>query len=142
MRGRMNLVLVLFIGFSLVINCTGTRPDDIGIRENGSLKPCPLTPNCVTSLCDPSDEYHYMDAFSYTGSSADAMKQLKEIILKQERSEIIIEKPNYIYAEFTTKIMRFVDDVEFLLDEKNKKIHLRSASRIGRKDFGVNRDRF
>ena len=54
---------------------------------------------------------------------------------------VVEERPGYLYAEFTTRWLRFVDDVEFLLDEPTAMIHLRSASRLGRRDFGVNRER-
>ncbi|MCC5816695.1 MAG: DUF1499 domain-containing protein [Leptospira sp.] len=137
LKNSLGLAIVIFFA----MQCSGTRPEDIGIRENKQLKACPPSPNCVTSFCDPTDEEHYIESISFSGKADEAMNTLKEVILKQERSAIIVEKPNYIHAEFTTKLMRYVDDVEFLLDDKNKKIHVRSASRLGRKDFGVNRER-
>ncbi len=69
------------------------------------------------------------------------MSRLKKVILSKPRTSIIEEKPNYLRAEFTSRIFRFVDDVEFLFDDSLKYIHVRSASRIGRSDLGVNRKR-
>ncbi len=69
------------------------------------------------------------------------LARLKSAIEKMEGTKIVIEKDNYLYAEFTSKLFRFVDDVEFLLDDKTKTLHFRSASRLGRSDLGVNRKR-
>jgi uncharacterized protein (DUF1499 family) len=69
------------------------------------------------------------------------MADLKTVIQNQERTKIITETENYLYAEFTSKLMGFVDDVEFLLDDSAKVIHVRSASRLGKSDLGVNRQR-
>ncbi|MCG9874649.1 MAG: DUF1499 domain-containing protein [Leptospiraceae bacterium] len=130
----------LFILVSL-FNCSGTRPDDIGIRENGELKPCPPSPNCVSSFCDPKDEQHFIMAIDLKKSLPDSMKDLKSVLSNQGNAVIIKETENYIYAEFTSKIMGFVDDVEFYIDAKSNKLHYRSASRLGHSDLGVNRKR-
>jgi uncharacterized protein (DUF1499 family) len=130
------LILLLFF-----VQCTGTRPDDLGVRDSGSLKPCPPSPNCVTSQCDPSDTEHFISSVKFTGKLSEAKEKLKAVILNQPRAVIITEKDNYIHAEFTSKIMRYVDDVEFYLDSKTNTLHFRSASRLGRSDFGVNRAR-
>jgi uncharacterized protein (DUF1499 family) len=58
-----------------------------------------------------------------------------------KKTQIITEDKNYLYAEFTSAIMGFVDDVEFYLDEDAKLIQVRSASRLGKSDLGVNRKR-
>jgi uncharacterized protein (DUF1499 family) len=140
-----NLDLVFYISSLLVLtslfNCSGTRPDDLGIRKNGELKPCPPSPNCVSSFCDPTDEQHFFKAIDLKKSIPDSLADLKSVLAKQDNAVIIKETENYIYAEFTTKLMGFVDDVEFYLDAKSNKLHYRSASRLGRSDFGVNRKR-
>jgi uncharacterized protein (DUF1499 family) len=69
------------------------------------------------------------------------MADLKKVIESLEKTQIITETENYLYAEFTTKLMGFVDDVEFLMDDTAKVIHVRSASRLGKSDLGVNRQR-
>ncbi|NCN08851.1 MAG: DUF1499 domain-containing protein [Leptospira sp.] len=127
--------------FVSLFNCTGTRPDDLGIRENGELKPCPPSPNCVSSFCDSSDEEHYIKALDLKKSIPDSIADLKSVLAKHENAVIIKETDNYIYAEFKSKLMGFVDDVEFYLDAKSNKLHYRSASRLGRSDLGVNRKR-
>ena len=57
------------------------------------------------------------------------------------RATVIRHEGNYLYAEFRSKLMGYVDDVEFTYDEKAGLLHLRSASRLGRRDYGVNRAR-
>lgn len=131
----------LFLLFSLLISfCSGTKPTDLGIRDN-QLKPCPKSPNCVSSYAPKEDKIHYIEPITYTSSMQEEMSRLKRVILSKPRTEIIEEKPNYLRVEFTSLIFRFVDDVEFLLDDSLKLIHLRSASRIGYSDLGVNRKR-
>ncbi len=119
---------------------SGKRPTDLGVKE-GKLKSCPPTPNCVCSQSPSSDTQHYVEPLDYDGTPQEAMAKLKQVIQSQERTKIIEESSNYIYTEFTTKLMGFVDDVEFSLDEAAKVIHVRSASRLGKSDLGVNRQR-
>jgi uncharacterized protein (DUF1499 family) len=69
------------------------------------------------------------------------MAALKNIILHKKRTKIVTETSTYLHAEFTSALWRFVDDVEFSFDENAKRIHMRSASRLGKSDLGVNRKR-
>ncbi|WCL48332.1 DUF1499 domain-containing protein [Leptospira sp. GIMC2001] len=136
-------IATILINFSialLAINCSGTRPSDLGVNSNGMLKECPSSPNCVSSFCEPTDE-HYLAPISYTTSTAEAKQQLLKVIESSDRTEIVVDSDNYIHAEYTSKLMRYVDDVEFYFDDKTKKLHFRSASRLGKSDFGVNRER-
>jgi uncharacterized protein (DUF1499 family) len=66
---------------------------------------------------------------------------LKKIIQQMKRTRIVTEADNYLYVEFTSALWRFVDDVEFSFDDASKTIHVRSASRLGKSDLGVNRKR-
>lgn len=116
----------------------GKRPTNLGARS-GQLAPCPISPNCVSSFSQ--DAEHKINPLAYTSTPAEAMANLKKVIQSLERSKIITETDNYLYAEFTSALMGFVDDVEFLLDEEQKAIHVRSASRLGESDLGVNRKR-
>ena len=116
----------------------GKRPENLGVKD-GKLAPCPNTPNCVSSQSD--DAAHRIDPMPYDTSAAEAISNLKLIIQGMSKTEIIKEEGNYLYAEFTSKLMGFVDDVEFYVDEAAKVIHVRSASRLGKSDLGVNRDR-
>jgi len=131
------LFLMPLLSFS-VIGCTGVRPANLGVKD-GKLAPCPSSPNCVSS--QGSDTAHAIEPLSFTGKVAGAHAALSTIILSMKRSQIITDTDSYIHAEFTSAIFRFVDDVEFWFDENAKVIHVRSASRIGHSDLGVNRER-
>jgi len=103
------------------------------------LAPCPDKPNCVFSGSKGPE--HAIDPYKYSGDLDTARHLLVKIIQDQARTEIINQEKNYIHATFTSMILRFTDDVEFLIDDGAKVIHVRSASRVGRSDFGVNRKR-
>jgi uncharacterized protein (DUF1499 family) len=108
------------------------RPDNLGVRD-GKLAPCKRSPNCVSSQADPSDAEHYIAPIRGT------MEAVRRAVEASPRSRIIQEGKGYLYAEFRTKLLRYVDDVEFFFD--GRVIHVRSCSRLGRRDFGVNRKR-
>ena len=117
---------------------SGKRPENLGVKD-GKLAPCPNTPNCVCSQSE--DAGHSIEPIAYQGNAAEAIASLKAIVQSLPRTEIIKEEGNYLYAEFTSKLMGFVDDVEFYADEAAKVVQVRSASRLGKSDLGVNRDR-
>lgn len=117
---------------------TGKRPTNIGV-QSGQLAPCPGTPNCVNSKSQDAESR--IEPLAYNSTASEVMADLKTVIQNQERTKIITETENYLYAEFTSKLMGFVDDVEFLVDDSAKVIHVRSASRLGKSDLGVNRKR-
>lgn len=106
----------------------------MGVRD-GSLAPCKRTPNCVSSQADPGDREHYIAPLAFAGSISDLRRTLEVM----PRVKVIREGSDYLYAEFRTPLMRYVDDVEFL--KMGSLLHVRSASRLGRRDFGVNRRR-
>ncbi|MEG4116152.1 DUF1499 domain-containing protein [Microcoleus sp. N9_B4] len=116
----------------------GTRPANIGI-QSGKLAACPSSPNCVSSFSE--DAEHKIEPLAYTSSQSEAMAKLKGAIDSYGKTKIITATDNYLYAEFTSALMGFVDDVEFLVDDGAKVIHVRSASRLGQSDLGVNRSR-
>lgn len=121
-----------------LIDCTGTRPGNVA-EGHGKLAPCPETPNCV--FTQASDNTHKIEPLSYSTDTKTAMIKLVESIRSMKGAEIVAQTENYLYAEFTSGFWKFVDDVEFSFDEENKLIHFRSASRLGKSDFGVNRNR-
>lgn len=127
----------VFSGSSMTL-FAGTPPTNIGIHS-GQLAPCPSTPNCVNS--QSQEATHKIEPFTYNSSSQKAMADLKKVIQSFKRTKIITETNNYLYAEFTIPVVGFVDDVEFYLDKGAKLIHVRSASRLGESDLGVNRRR-
>jgi uncharacterized protein (DUF1499 family) len=137
------LVVVIWVGIRLVFPdsptiLAGTQPDNLGIRE-GKLLPCPTMPNCVSS--QSTDLEHSIAPLTYQSSATEALANLKNIVQSQERAKIIAETDNYLYAEFASRWMGFVDDVEFYANEATGKIDVRSASRLGESDLGVNRQR-
>ncbi len=112
--------------------CAGEAPTDIGV-QGGRLTPCPDSPNCVSSF--ESDETHGIEPLQ-----AD-LAQIREVLLTLEQANIVSEQDDYLYAEFTSRIMGYVDDVEFLHDSGSGVTHVRSASRVGQSDLGANRNR-
>ena len=110
----------------------------IGI-VNGKLHSCPKSPNCVSTQA--IDEKQKMEPINYSGDIEDAKAKIISIINSLKRSKIITNEENYIHIEFRTATFRFVDDVEFLFDDKEKIIHFRSRARMGYSDMGVNRKR-
>ena len=141
LNSKMNIESLLLIGLCtslLLAACAQNRVSSPGISE-GRLMPCPGSPNCVSS--QSTDEKHWIEPLSYVCSTEDAMVTLKEIINSMKRSRIVAEEDRYLHAEFRSALFRFVDDVEFYLVSENGIIHVRSASRTGYYDFGVNRRR-
>ncbi|NJK53148.1 MAG: DUF1499 domain-containing protein [Leptolyngbyaceae cyanobacterium SU_3_3] len=117
---------------------SGPRPTNLGL-QNGSLADCPSTPNCVNS--QTTDQPHGIAPLRYTSTPEEAFANLKQTIQAQPRTKIVGESENYLYAESTSQLMGFVDDVEFYLDKNAGVIQVRSASRLGESDLGVNRQR-
>ena len=106
--------------------------------------PCPESPNCVNSQQSVADEEHAIQPIEFVGTRQQAQAKLLHVLKAAERANIVVVEDDYIRVEFTSQIMRFVDDVEFYFPSTtsdNITIHVRSASRIGESDFGVNRER-
>jgi uncharacterized protein (DUF1499 family) len=116
------------------------RPDNLGVKDGRLARP-KRTPNCVSSQADATDAEHHIAPIAFKGSALEAMAAVRKAVDSMRGATVIRHEGNYLYAEFRTKLMRFVDDVEFTFDEKAGLIHARSASRLGRRDFGVNRAR-
>lgn len=130
-------VLIFFV---LLTGCAGNKPT-LGV-ETGTLIPCPTNPNCVNSQV--SDNEHFIEPIIVNKTQLQTKEQLIEILLDTKNAEIKAVKDDYVRVEFVSVVFRFVDDVEFYFPATNSKqttIHVRSASRVGRSDFGVNRKR-
>jgi uncharacterized protein (DUF1499 family) len=121
-----------------VFNVMTTNSANLGV-VGGKLRPCPETPNCVCST--DGDSAHHIEPLAFIGDPDDAMSRLKAVLAGQTRTRLVAEEPDYLHAECTSLVFRFVDDLEFYLVRLEKKIHVRSASRAGKYDFGVNRRR-
>lgn len=128
---------MLFLGI-LVVGCAGKPPMTLGVHE-GKMTPCPEKPNCVSS--QSRDRKHAIDPLPYTGSISEAIAGLTAIITQMKRASIVTAAENYVHAEFKSALFGFIDDSEFYFDAEQKVIQVRSASRIGYSDLGVNRRR-
>lgn len=118
----------------------GRQPTNLGLRD-GRLAPCRPTPNCVSSQADPSDAVHYVAPIPFRGAPVEAMAAVRRAVESLPRAVVLRHEPDYLYAQFRSRMLGFVDDVEFAYDAKSGAIEVRSASRLGRGDFGVNRAR-
>jgi uncharacterized protein (DUF1499 family) len=127
--------LVIMAFFS---GCSGKEPAERGIR-GGKFLPCPQKPNCVSTMSQESS--HGIAPITYQQSREKALAELKGVVKELGNAEIKEELNDYLWVECTSKLMGFVDDVEFYLPEDQKIIHVRSASRLGYSDMGVNRKR-
>jgi uncharacterized protein (DUF1499 family) len=119
---------------------SGKRPSNIGLHD-GRLAPIKSSPNNVSSQAPKDDIEHYIAPLKFRGNGAEALAALRTVIDAMERTLVVRHEGDYLYAEFRSKLMGYVDDVEFYLEEPDGVIHVRSASRLGRRDFGVNRAR-
>ena len=139
---RLGLVaLVLLLGGVVTLalfSLFARRPTNLGVRD-GRLAPCPDTPNCVCSQA--ADDSHRIEPLAYDGTAEEAMVRLKAALATLPRTRVVTETRDYLHAECTSLLFRFVDDVEFLIDRERKVIHFRSASRVGHGDLGANRRR-
>jgi uncharacterized protein (DUF1499 family) len=102
------------------------------------LAPCPETPNCV---CSQAAGSAHVAPFAFAGDPQTVMARLQSAVASMPRVRLLVASPTYLHAEARSRVLGFVDDVEFLLDPAAGIIHVRSASRLGRSDFGVNRRR-
>ncbi|HKJ64929.1 MAG TPA: DUF1499 domain-containing protein [Desulfopila sp.] len=118
--------------------CSAKPPAQKGLK-GGQLPPCPSSPNCVTSMGGkPGREVAPLD---YDGSRSEAVDDLLAVLSMMEGASVRQQQEEYLWVEFTSKVFGFVDDVEFSLPSGESVIHVRSASRLGYYDFGVNAGR-
>ena len=137
------LVAVLAVGQAGLLK--GKEPDQLGVRA-GRLKPPSPTPNSVSSQAalylEPGQRSSAtIEPLPLRGSGPETIAKLKAIVGSMAGAAVIRSEPDYLYAQYTTRLMKYVDDVEFWFDPAKKVIQVRSASRLGSRDFGVNRSR-
>ncbi|MEE2680003.1 MAG: DUF1499 domain-containing protein [Myxococcota bacterium] len=121
-----------------LFSCAGKRPTDIGL-QNGRLAPCPSSPNCVSSESD--DRIHGIPAFVVSAAPDQAWAGARQAVLDLPRTTIVVDEPGYLHAECQSALMGFVDDLELHARPDAGRIDVRSASRLGYGDLGVNRRR-
>ncbi len=129
--------LLLIVGLAL-LSASARRPKTLGVQD-GRLAPCPDSPNCVSSQTDREESR--MEPIPIVDDPSEAHSRLRSVVSAMPRARIITADDNYLHAEFTSALFRFVDDVEFFVDREQRVIHFRSASRVGKSDLGVNRQR-
>ena len=139
------IVVVLVAGAGQLGLFQGTPPGDLGVRD-GRLKRPADTPNSVSSQArlwpdHPQSDYADIAPLSLRGDGAETIARLQALVHSEPGASIVESRPDYLRAQFTTRLMKFVDDVEFWFDPAAGVVQVRSASRVGRKDFGVNRQR-
>jgi uncharacterized protein (DUF1499 family) len=135
MKRRYSFMLALTL---ILMACSTDQTIKTG-ATNDRLSPCPTSPNCVSSLSE--DKSHYVEPLTYQATLEEAREKLISVLNSMKRPEIVTAETSYIHATFTSFLFRFVDDVEFLFDDQRKIIDVRSASRSGYSDLGVNRRR-
>ena len=114
------------------------QPSRLGLID-GKLNACPESPNCVSS--ESLDEQHQVAPLPFSGSAGEAVQRVIEVVGAMPRTQLISQKNNYLHFECRSRLFRFVDDLEFYVDPERHVIQVRSASRVGYSDLGVNRDR-
>jgi uncharacterized protein (DUF1499 family) len=130
------VLFVISVVLLIVLSCA-SNPPKVQLVD-GKLRPCPSSPNCVSSESDsPSSR---VEPLTFTGPPEKAWGDLKETI-QGMGGKIKEEYDGYLWTTFTTKLFRFVDDVEFRMVSSESIIHVRSGSRVGYSDLGVNRRR-
>jgi len=142
------IVAVLIVGAVLIGQLgflQGKAPGNLGIRE-GKLKPPSKTPNSVSSQAalypdHPMREYAQIDPLPLRGDGLATIAKIKTLVEAMPGAKVVTSEPHYLYVQFTTRIMRYVDDAEFWFDPASQTVQVRSSSRVGGKDYGVNRGR-
>ena len=137
-RRRMLMLLAAVLIATLLLMACASRGKQAPGLIDGKLAPCPGTPNCVSSESDV--EASRVEPLRFSGEPETAWSNIKLAVTSQGGT-IRQDDGTYLWATYTSKLFRFVDDVELRLDAANQHIHVRSASRVGYSDLGVNRKR-
>ncbi|HTT10014.1 MAG TPA: DUF1499 domain-containing protein [Burkholderiaceae bacterium] len=142
---------IVIVGASILLFAAGRlgllegKAPPLGVHD-GRLEPPRRTPNSVSSQAAlypdaPQRDYAAIDPLPVRGDGAQSLARLRSIVAALPRARIIEARADYLYAQFTSAGLRFVDDTEFWFSPAENTIHVRSASRLGRRDFQVNRKR-
>ena len=126
------ILTIVAVGYYIFASLTARKPP-IGLVD-GKLRPCPRKQNCVKS---EEEIKNFVAPFRTPGLSWQEIRNA----VQQTGGEIKQHEQNYLFAEYKSAVFRFVDDLEIRFDEETETYHVRSGSRSGTKDFGVNRKR-
>ncbi|MFP6662940.1 MAG: DUF1499 domain-containing protein [Deltaproteobacteria bacterium] len=130
--------LLLVLPALALFSCAGTQPVGLGVHD-GRLRPCPASPNCVCS--EDGDQGHAIAPLHFTGDPQAAFARAKAAALTLPGTKLAGETKDFLHFESTSALMGFVDDLELQLVPGKDEIAVRSASRLGYGDMGVNRKR-
>lgn len=125
---------------SVLLSACGAGSPLLRSTVTGELAPCSSAPHCVNSRA--SDERHGIAPLRYTGSPVAAREKLVRVLnrMQSQGYTVISNEGDYVYATYTTGLMKYVDDMEFVFSQSEPGvIHVRSSSRIGYADGGANR---
>jgi len=132
-----------FVGLAALVamslfGCAGRRPPTLD-PDDAQLAPCPSSPNCVSS--DATDGGHAIAPFALAQPAAQAWAAVREAVAEIPRTRIVTDADDTLHAECRSALLGFVDDLELQLRASEGQIAVRSASRLGHSDLGVNRRR-
>ena len=124
---------------------SGSAPTALGVR-GGKLEPPSAFDNSVSSQASshpdhPRSASAQIEPLPLRGDGPMTIARIKAVVEAMPGAEVVRSDADYLYAQYTTRLMKFVDDVEFWYDPVAQAIQVRSASRIGKGDMGVNRER-
>ncbi len=135
--------LKMTIGLGIMVigmaACALSEPETEPSVDAPNFNACPRSPNCVSSKSPRGNQF--VRPFTYSAAAHEAYQALVDILSVEKQARIIVMDKDYIHAEFVSKYLHFVDDVEFSFEPDQPVVHIRSASRSGYYDFGVNRRR-
>lgn len=123
---------------ALLLSCAGEPPASLGLHGS-TLSPCPASPNCVSS--DASDPSHHVQPFELAIPAPEAWQIARSAVASLPRTVVVTQTSEYLHAECSSALFGFVDDLELQLRGPERRIAVRSASRLGYGDLGVNRAR-
>lgn len=142
---KQHFLRMLTVVISVTLTCSLILPSatwaftsNLGVN-NGHLAACPTSDNCVVS--QDADSKHAIDPITYHVDRDQARETLLKVLTVVPRTSVLEQTGNYIHAISKSRIFKFTDDVEFYFPSDESLIHMRSASRIGESDLGVNRRR-
>lgn len=145
-------VSMVFVAVVVAAGCSGcaglfagTPPGDLGVHD-GRLKSPSTTDNSVTSQAslypdNPQSRSAGIAPLALRGSGPETIAKIRTVVERMDGARVVRSERDYLYAQYTSKVMGFVDDVEFWFDPKAGVVQVRSASRLGSSDLGVNRHR-
>ena len=134
------LIVIVIVGFFIYVKLGNKMPEGLGVTD-GLLKSCPTSPNCVSTQASPDDMVHYVEPIIYTGDRKATQLKIESSMLSKGRVRIVSSTLGYVHFEVRSPFVGYIDDVELYFPEGDSVVHIRSASRVGYSDFGVNRER-